>query len=533
MIISVILLIFADARNMKQPKNSIIMKKILTLTVLFVMGLSTLAQAENYIGLMNQTFSCNNVYSEEDMRKDIQSGPYPIPYTGNVSFNGPKRRLVMTNLNVVLDGMSYLYNYLTDSLVMEIHGNCRIQIASYTPVIISDCNMRIVCVDGGSLEFVYGGSLSNTVGVVSMRKNASILFENGTYKWSNSRSPAISFTGDYNPSTRPIPVSSNFTLTKIAPQSVVFKNCGVTMKTDDSAITYMKGYMGMLDCMVTNPSECGFNSEGFLVEADGTTEVEMVTIEPCLHFDVNNLWYNGPAGSSTVSVVLPSPSNQQYTNLGSSLTVPSTVKHNGKNYSVTGVGYKAFARCTSLQSVNLPSTIKTIGESSFYQCKKLTSMTLPSKVENIMDRAFMSCEMMTSVTIPATVTNLGDMAFRGCGNLEKIYTHIYDPTKVTYTRPSLIFNGVNKSTCVIYVPKGRIWIYWITDPWSDFNGFSEIPAANGDVNGDGKVNVSDVTTLINMILGVTPMNQSVADVNGDGKVNVSDVTALINIILGV
>ena len=55
----------------------------------------------------------------------------------------------------------------------------------------------------------------------------------------------------------------------------------------------------------------------------------------------------------------------------------------------------------------------------------------------------------------------------------------------------------------------------------------------GDVNGDGAVNVSDVTTLINMILGTIPMNQSVADVNSDGAINVSDVTALINIILGV
>ena len=507
------------------------MKKILALTVLFVMGLSTLAQADDFIGLMNQTFSCNNVYSEEDMRQSIQHAYYPIPYTGSVSFDGPKRRVVMKNLNVVLDGMSYLYNYLNDSLILEIQGNCRIQIASYTPAIVSECNLKIECVNGGSLDFVYGGSLSNTVGVVSMSKNASVIFENGTIKWSNSMSPAISFAGDYNPSTRPVPVSSNFTLSKIAPQSVVFKNCSVTMKAHDSAITGMKGYMGMLDCMVTNPSECGFNSDNFLVEADGTTEATTVTIEPCLHFDVNNLWFNGPAGSSTVSVVLPSPSNQQYTNLGSSLTVPSTVKHKGKNYSVTGVGYKAFARCTSLQSVNLPSTIKTIGESSFYQCKKLTSMTLPSKVENIMDRAFMSCEMMTSVTIPATVTNLGDMAFRGCGNLEKIYTHIYDPTKVTYTRPSLIFNGVNKSTCILYVPKGRIWIYWDTDPWSEFNRYAEIAAANGDVNGDGKVNVSDVTALINMILGVIPKDTTRGDINGDGNVNVSDVTALVNIIL--
>ena len=61
-----------------------------------------------------------------------------------------------------------------------------------------------------------------------------------------------------------------------------------------------------------------------------------------------------------------------------------------------------------------------------------------------------------------------------------------------------------------------------------------VAAANsGDVNGDGKVNVSDVTMLVNLILGTVSMNQEAADVNGDGKVNVSDVTALINTILGV
>jgi hypothetical protein len=36
-----------------------------------------------------------------------------------------------------------------------------------------------------------------------------------------------------------------------------------------------------------------------------------------------------------------------------------------------------------------------------------------------------------------------------------------------------------------------------------------------------------------MILGVVAKDEQVADINGDGKVNVSDVTALINIILGV
>ena len=54
----------------------------------------------------------------------------------------------------------------------------------------------------------------------------------------------------------------------------------------------------------------------------------------------------------------------------------------------------------------------------------------------------------------------------------------------------------------------------------------------GDVNGDGKVNVSDVTALVNMILGTIPKDLDRGDINGDGNVNVSDVTALINIILG-
>ena len=55
--------------------------------------------------------------------------------------------------------------------------------------------------------------------------------------------------------------------------------------------------------------------------------------------------------------------------------------------------------------------------------------------------------------------------------------------------------------------------------------------ATGDINGDGEVNVSDVTALINKILGSSAYTDAVCDINGDGEINVSDVTALINMIL--
>ncbi|MGM9839481.1 MAG: leucine-rich repeat protein [Sodaliphilus sp.] len=57
------------------------------------------------------------------------------------------------------------------------------------------------------------------------------------------------------------------------------------------------------------------------------------------------------------------------------------------------------------------------------------------------------------------------------------------------------------------------------------------PKTTGDINGDGEVNVSDVTALINKILGSSTYSDAVCDINGDGEINVSDVTALINLIL--
>ena len=56
-------------------------------------------------------------------------------------------------------------------------------------------------------------------------------------------------------------------------------------------------------------------------------------------------------------------------------------------------------------------------------------------------------------------------------------------------------------------------------------------AGVGDVNADGTVNVSDVTALVNQIIGSGSYSAQACDVNADGEVNVSDVTALVNLII--
>ena len=53
----------------------------------------------------------------------------------------------------------------------------------------------------------------------------------------------------------------------------------------------------------------------------------------------------------------------------------------------------------------------------------------------------------------------------------------------------------------------------------------------GDVNGDGKVDISDVNAVINAVLGKVEVTPA-ADVTGDNQVDISDVNYVINVMLG-
>ena len=53
----------------------------------------------------------------------------------------------------------------------------------------------------------------------------------------------------------------------------------------------------------------------------------------------------------------------------------------------------------------------------------------------------------------------------------------------------------------------------------------------GDVDGDGRLTIADVTTLINNILRQSSLDNPACDVDEDNKVTIADVTALINHLL--
>ena len=102
-------------------------------------------------------------------------------------------------------------------------------------------------------------------------------------------------------------------------------------------------------------------------------------------------------------------------------------------------------------------------------------------------------------------------------------------------------NAENNTSWKISVPVGKYYvaIQSIDGSFigSEFSTESEIDvtAANklGDSNGDDGINILDLTTNLDYILGNDPkiFVKEVADVNGDGLINVVDISAIVSLIL--
>ncbi len=108
-----------------------------------------------------------------------------------------------------------------------------------------------------------------------------------------------------------------------------------------------------------------------------------------------------------------------YNDVSGEVTIPETVTYNGTTYSVTSIGYQAFADCNALNRITIPNSVTSIGYQSFCGCEGLTSITIPNSVVTISSGAFQSCNL-ASVTIGNSVTSIGTEAFYYSGNVHTI-----------------------------------------------------------------------------------------------------------------
>ncbi len=163
-------------------------------------------------------------------------------------------------------------------------------------------------------------------------------------------------------------------------------------------------------------------------------------------------------------------------NVGGVYEIPETVTHDGVTYTVTSIGNEAFKDNNSLTDVTIPSTITSIGESAFAGCSNLKSITVYST---------------TPIAFPSASRTRSE---------------------------SSVFEGVDKNTCLLYVPEGCVEVYKSAPVWREFTNILVIGTSS--INGilfdsgktqdiyrlDGRMVKSNATSLDGLPKGVYIIN---------------------------
>jgi len=340
-----------------------------------------------------------------------------------------------------------------------------------------------------------------------------------------------------------------------------------TYQTIDNAIShYMFTFLTNLTSIilpnsVTSIDECAFKGCSGLVSITIPKNVKSIgksAFSECL-------------GLNSITISNNVTSIDEYAFSGCSELTSVTIPN-----SVTFIGSGAFWNCAKLNSITIPKGVTFIGNAAFGYCKGITSVTISSSVTSISGAAFISCSSLkeivvskenliysdiegvlfnkdytqlvaypnaksTTYIIPKSVTSIGNEAFRDCKSLTTVtipenvvsigwntfgdckgLTKIYSNNRLPPKTVDVTFNGVNMTTCKLYVPNSSYSAYWIAFGWGDFmNIIDEVTTPITGEIPPTTINVTTAGTLPYLI--AESKKYMITDLTLTGNLNGSDI----------
>ena len=218
---------------------------------------------------------------------------------------------------------------------------------------------------------------------------------------------------------------------------------------------------------------CGFKGNGTsAIIADGTLAICPWAFENC---------------STLVSVSIPASVKSigkyafDYCTALESIIIPAGVRtiENG-----------VFQQCNALESVSFAggSLLDTIKGGAFQSCYNLSSIIIPDKVKLIADYAFSFCNNLSYVVIPSSVDSIGQGVFKESNNIEDVYCFA-DPGKLTWSEVYYERGFKTDGSTKCHVADASLWI---SDAdrlnlsfESDLYDVAYVPLWHVDANHDG------------------------------------------------
>ena len=219
--------------------------------------------------------------------------------------------------------------------------------------------------------------------------------------------------------------------------------------------------------------------------------------------------------------------------------------------SVTTIGHKAFMGCTGLTSLIIPNSVISIGNLAFADCSGLTSLTIGSGVQGIGLEAFAGCRNLETVTCLAERAPSRDDAFQ-YSYIDMATLKVPSKSLKSYflTAPWFTFGTIEVigSDGLVKCAKPTITIadgkITATSETEDATCYIHCECESGKSDETNplaptillKVTAlataegfapSDIVTATFDLMG---MLANAGDMNGDGKLTIEDVTKLIKMV---
>ena len=173
-----------------------------------------------------------------------------------------------------------------------------------------------------------------------------------------------------------------------------------------------------------------------------------------------------------------------------------------------------FENCTSLKSLTIPGSVKTIEYNAFFGCTALESLTIGEGIEKIDSLAFVDCNALTSISVPASILEIGGSAFG-------LHT---EPSGgfIIYLKPVEGFTvyGYKGTAAEEYAEQFGLTFVERDDPPS--------VTVYGDVNSDEQFSIADAVLLQKYLLTieVTLPNWAAGDLDKNGTLNAMDLSLM-------
>jgi len=221
-------------------------------------------------------------------------------------------------------------------------------------------------------------------------------------------------------------------------------------------------YYSVDNCIVETATQTLlFGCKTSVIQADGTVvAIGEAAFEGCaglqaltLPASIVKIGERAFSGCAALATITVESDNETYHSEGNCLIETATGKLilGCKNSviptdgSVTVIGEYAFAGCTALTAITLPSGLTAVEAGAFYGCTALLGISIPTTVSSIgheafsgctalalvefspgtmltsiQNYAFADCTALTSITVPSSVTAIGFAAFARCSRLASI-----------------------------------------------------------------------------------------------------------------